>query len=109
MSMTPRLYSISGLAVELRKDRRTVAAKLRAIQPDGHLPGGHSGWFLTTALRAFGERNGLAGEEVPDLIACTLESRLANPKIITGRKARLVSIEEAATMLETSCETVMVW
>lgn len=33
MSMTPELYSISALAVELGMDRRTVAAKLKDLQP----------------------------------------------------------------------------
>jgi hypothetical protein len=51
MSMTPQLFSLSGLAVELRQDRRTVAKKLRGVAPDGELPGGHRGWFLATALR----------------------------------------------------------
>jgi hypothetical protein len=39
MSMTPRLWSISALAVELCVDRRTVATKLRSVQPDGQLRG----------------------------------------------------------------------
>ena len=35
MSMTPRGWSISGLAVELRMDRRTVAARIANLQPIG--------------------------------------------------------------------------
>src|SRR6202453_2605678 len=52
MAMLPQLFSLSGLAVELGLDRRTVAAKLRDVRPDGILPGGTSGWHLNTALRA---------------------------------------------------------
>lgn len=33
MSMTPNLYTISGLAVEWGKDRRTVARKISNVQP----------------------------------------------------------------------------
>jgi hypothetical protein len=50
MAMTKKLYSISGLATELGRDRRTLAKRLNGIPPDGVLPGGHKGWFLTTAL-----------------------------------------------------------
>lgn len=51
MAMTPTLWSISGLAVELEMDRRTVAAKLRDVPPDGQLRG-HPAWRLQTALLA---------------------------------------------------------
>ena len=37
MAMTPQLWTISGLAVELRMDRRTVASKLRAVPADGQV------------------------------------------------------------------------
>jgi hypothetical protein len=49
MAMLPRLWSLNGLAVELRLDRRTVARKLAKIPPDGRLDKGH-GWYLATAL-----------------------------------------------------------
>jgi hypothetical protein len=51
MAMTARLWSISALAVELRMDRRTVAARLSTVPPDGHLKG-KPAWRLTTALAA---------------------------------------------------------
>ena len=51
MAMTPTLWSISGLAIELALDRRTIAAKLRDVPPDGQLRG-HPAWRLQTALLA---------------------------------------------------------
>jgi hypothetical protein len=58
MPMLPQIFSISGLAVELGVDRRTVAAKLRNVRPDGDLPGGLPGWRLLTAMNALGLGNG---------------------------------------------------
>src|SRR5215210_5083169 len=51
MSMTRQLYSLSALATELRRDRRTVAAALSGVPGDGAKQG-HPAWFLTTALQA---------------------------------------------------------
>ena len=51
MAMTRQLYSVSGLAIELRRDRRTVAAALSGVPGDG-IKQGHPAWFLTTALSA---------------------------------------------------------
>jgi hypothetical protein len=66
MSMTPRLWSISALAVELCVDRRTVATKLRSVQPDGEVRG-NPAWHLTTALDALRPRK--LGPMEPDLSA----------------------------------------
>ena len=52
MAMTRQLWSISALAVELGKDRRTVAAALDGVTADGTINGGHRGWWLSTALAA---------------------------------------------------------
>lgn len=64
--MTARLWSISALAVELRLDRRTVATKLRDVQPDGQIRG-KPAWRLTTALDALRPRR--EGSAEPDLSA----------------------------------------
>jgi hypothetical protein len=66
MSMTPRLWSISALAVELCVDRRTVATKLRSVQPDGQLRG-KPAWRLATALDALRPKR--FGTMEPDLSA----------------------------------------
>ncbi len=63
MSMTPKLWSISALAVELDMDRRTVAARLRNVRGDGQL-NGSSAWHLTTALSAL--RGGRGGARAAD-------------------------------------------
>ena len=53
MSMTRKLWSINGLATELGRDRRTIAAALADVPADGSTTtGGHKAWFLTTCLRA---------------------------------------------------------
>jgi hypothetical protein len=52
MPMRPRLWSISALAVETRKNPRTIARALRATPAEGTVSGGHDGWFLSTALAA---------------------------------------------------------
>src|SRR3954452_13920394 len=51
MSMTRQLYSLSALATELRRDRRTVAAAMSGVTGDGAKQG-HPAWFLTNALQA---------------------------------------------------------
>ena len=53
-----RLYSVSDLATELTRDRRTVGDALRNIAPDGEIKG-RPAWFMTTAIAAlYGERTG---------------------------------------------------
>ena len=56
MAMTRTLYSISGLATELGRDRRTIAKNLEAVMPDGDLRGGKA-WYLATALAALAQRD----------------------------------------------------
>jgi hypothetical protein len=55
MAMTPKLFTISGAAVELGVDRRTVAAALADVVPDGKV-GKIAAWRLRTVLRALGVR-----------------------------------------------------
>jgi hypothetical protein len=57
MPMTPQLFSISGAAVELGMDRRTIAAALTDISPDGKI-GKHPAWRLRTILTALGMGKG---------------------------------------------------
>jgi hypothetical protein len=65
--MTPRLWSISALSVELCMDRRTVAHRLRNVPADGQLHG-KPAWHLTTALDALRPRK--SGPSEPDLSEC---------------------------------------
>src|SRR5438034_5654792 len=55
MAMKPSLFTNEGLAVELARDRRTVAKALRSTPPDGEL-NGRPAWRLTTALDAMRKR-----------------------------------------------------
>ena len=57
MAMTARLLTISALAVELNKDRRTISRALSRVPPDGEVDGAKA-WFLTTVLRAFAPSEG---------------------------------------------------
>jgi hypothetical protein len=57
MPMTPQLFSISGAAVELGMDRRTIAAALTDSSPDGKV-GKHPAWRLRTILAALGMGKG---------------------------------------------------
>jgi hypothetical protein len=108
--MMPQLFSISGLAVELKVDRRTIAAKLRNTKPDGLLPRGSPGWRLTTALRALkGSALVVTQSEAPDPIASFLEDRLARPSIMTKSDRILVNVAEAAEMLGITERRVLVW
>src|SRR4051794_20907327 len=51
-----RLYSVSDLATELQRDRRTMGDALRNIAPSGGIKG-RPAWFMTTAIAAlYGER-----------------------------------------------------
>lgn len=49
MSMTEKLWSLNALATEMDYDRRTAAAALQKVRPDGHLSG-KPAWRLDTAL-----------------------------------------------------------
>lgn len=66
MAMTSKLWSINGLATELGMDRRTVAARLRNVPPDGRLKGSPA-WYLPTALDAIkGIGKRLATQAAPE-------------------------------------------
>lgn len=52
MAMTRQLWSISSAAVELGKDRRTIADRLRDVPADGQINPRVKGWFLPTIMQA---------------------------------------------------------
>jgi len=69
MSMTARLHSVNGLAIEIGRDRRTVAKALVGRVPDGQV-NGRPGWLIRTALDALEQhdrprRVERSGDEVP--------------------------------------------
>lgn len=61
MAMTAKLHSLNSLAVELGRDRRTIARALRHVRPDGE-SGGHRAWFLATAIAALERIEGRRGD-----------------------------------------------
>jgi hypothetical protein len=58
MAMTAKLFSISGLAIELDRDRRTIGKALARVPPDGKTADGGAAWHLTTALAALDRNEG---------------------------------------------------
>jgi hypothetical protein len=53
MAMTPRIWSLSALAVELGCNLRTISGALANVPADGELDRG-KGWLMVTALAALG-------------------------------------------------------
>ena len=51
MAMTAKLWTISGLAAELDRDRRTITRALRDVPHDGK-SGRWDAWHMTTILDA---------------------------------------------------------
>jgi len=56
MSMMPRLHSLNGLAVEVGRDKRTIAKALAGRTPDGKV-GENAAWFIRTAVDALQEHD----------------------------------------------------
>ena len=57
MAMTAKLWTISGLAAELDRDRRTITRALRDVQHDGK-NGRYKAWHMTTVLVAMADGPG---------------------------------------------------
>src|SRR3954453_10904604 len=83
-----RLYSVSDLATELQRDRRTMGDALRNIAPDGELRGRPT-WFMMTAISAlYGERTGarerklLAEAGLAELLLAQRRGELASIQVL---------------------------
>ena len=62
----PQFFTVEGLATQTGYDRRTVAAALRNVEPDGRAHG-RSAWRISTALAALHDRQaGTMRGEDPD-------------------------------------------
>lgn len=108
MAMTATLYSISGLAVELGRDRRTVAAALSSVRPDGR-KAQHPAWYLQTALDALGGKRRLPLDET---FIGHLVERLDNWRDIyldEDRAGSIRPIDEAAELLGVDRAAVLTW
>ncbi len=53
MKKKAKLWSITGLSIELGKDRPSVSRALSRIEPDGKI-GRYNGYYLVTVLKAMG-------------------------------------------------------
>lgn len=108
MAMTKRLWSISGLAVELNKDRRTIAKALAHVAPDGYLQG-KPAWRLETALQVVRIEGGRAEDEKHPLFSL-MASRLDDwERIDYGDKTGDLSITNAAKLMNESPEMILRW
>ena len=108
MAMTKQLWSISGLAIELNKDRRTIAKALADVRPDGLLQGKRA-WHLEKALRALPVEGATATDEKHPLFSM-MTSRLDSwERIDYADKKGDFSITVAATLLNESPQTLLLW
>jgi hypothetical protein len=111
MSMTKRLWSISALAVELNRDRRTIAAALRDVPADGMI-GTDKAWHLDTAVAALEGRSSRPAPHAPR------ESPLSNwvyrlkgwREIYVERPPRQVlTFEETCADWKVDRDTLLTW
>jgi hypothetical protein len=105
--MTQQLHSISGLATELGRDRRTIAAALSSVPPDGQ-KGAHPAWYLATALDAL---SGKKRRPLEDTFIGHLCARLDDwQQIYRGdRSVGHFSIDAAAELFGVDRAAVLTW
>jgi hypothetical protein len=64
MSLTPKLWSLNALSVELGVNIRTIGAALSKVPADGTIEGKHSGWYMLSTLEALGCRLNVRGHNL---------------------------------------------
>ncbi|MER8844031.1 MULTISPECIES: hypothetical protein [Mesorhizobium] len=103
MAMTRQLFSISGLAVELDRDRRTIAKALERVPAEGTVSGGHQAWYLSTAMRAMkgGRGDASALDHYLD--------RLIDWEELTAREPVDLPIDEACKVFGITRDTMVTW
>ena len=106
MAMTRQLFSISALAVELGRDRRTIAAALSSVPPDGK-KGTHRVWYLQTALDALDPMR----RRLPETFIGDLCARLDGWQEIRGggKSAVRFPIDRVAELLGVDRDAVLTW
>lgn len=110
MAMTPKIYSLNALATELDRDRRTIAAALRGVKPDGK-SGRFDGWLLATALRHI-DRRRLVDEHKPkSKVGQHFFGRLMEwEEILEQREGPLTRpIEQLEELIGASRQQVLSW
>ncbi|PVE22303.1 hypothetical protein DC522_21720 [Microvirga sp. KLBC 81] len=111
MAMQKQLWSLSALAVELNRDRRTVAKALDGISPDG-LVAGNRAWHLQTALKALnlGDPAPAASRSGGSGMVENIKHRLANWKTIhDDKEPPALPIEVVAEVMDVRVSTVLAW
>src|SRR4051794_2115267 len=112
MAMTKGLWSLNALSVELGRDRRTIAAALSDVPPDGTRQGDPA-WFLSTALRALDPKPQPGGRTVGDG-ACDgplwhFAGRLEDWEEIHSRQPLTGTVKEIAVVFQVTVDAVLVW
>ena len=74
MALLAKLYTISGLEIELASNKRKLAKILKGVPPDGK-SGKHDAWFISTVLKAQASET---GELVPSAEKARLDKARAN-------------------------------
>ena len=111
MAMQRQLLSVNSIAVELQRDRRTVARALDGVPADG-MRGNHRAWYLTTAIQAL--RSAEPRQHVSDrnsggLLNLFL-SRLEDWEELRSTKRRAnLDIRSVAAAVGTNVETILTW
>ena len=109
MAMTKQLWSISGLATELGRDRRTIAKALIGVAPDGELSG-EKAWFFETALSALNEGKRVPPTpEIDDFTAMLLRRIESRRKSFSQRNLYSFSVDEIAEMSDVRPADVLCW
>lgn len=99
MSMVPRMLYLSNIALELDTDPKTMARKLRGLEPDDDTAA-KPRWLLSTAIRHIYEKGTVSPQEAKarlDLARAeevTLRLALAHKEV-----AQVVHLERAAGQL----------
>lgn len=103
MSMTPQLFGINALAVELDKDRRTIGRALRNVKPDGRSADGrHPAWRIQTCLRALEATEGRRRNDggVDNIVIAELEFTGEKMCALLARLREEADIEKRRAMVK---------
>src|SRR4051812_12766604 len=109
MAMTQQLWSISGLATELGRDRRTLARALSLVVPDGQIAG-QKAWYLTSALRALERMKQGSSEREADPFTALLVDRLEHWRAICScGEPPWFTVEQVAELSRVTQADVLTW
>ncbi|MER9840149.1 hypothetical protein NKJ59_02665 [Mesorhizobium australicum] len=108
--MTRSLYSISALAVELNRDRRTIASALDRVTADGTVTGGHRAWYLQTALKALKAEPPRPFDSADGPLGVILSRLTEWREIYSGEPQNLdLSIEDMAAVTGKPASAILTW